>query len=309
MKVSKNKKVIQFLIVVTIIISGILNIILPIANGADGEEVSNDILIYQNNVEENTSTEENKVDDTNTTENPKTDDKKEDKSKKTTTKKKKLAKQKGYVRAVTTVVLRKKASTRSAWVATLKAGQKVYVQKTLKGWYKVKTLKGKVGYVKKKNIGTKTNKKYKLLATYTTYSVGSPANRNYNMKRAGKLINKAKLKKGKTFNWAKVVGACGGKQGYKVANCIIAGKVIPGYGGGVCQVATTLYGCSKKLKMKTIERHNHSAKVSYLNKDRYEAAISYGHKNLRFKNKTKKNIKFDVYVSNGRVIVAAYQIL
>lgn len=222
----------------------------------------------------------------------------------------KLATQRGYVKAVSTVTLRKKASNRGKWVATLKAGQKVYVLGTTKsGWYKIKTTKKKIGYVKKKYIGTKTNKKYKLLATYTTYSRRSPSGRNYNMKRAAKKIKKFTLKKGKTFNWFNVVGACGKKQGYKIANVIISGKTKPGYGGGVCQVATTMYGCSRKLKMKKIERHNHSAKVSYLNKDRYEAAVSYGHNNLRFKNTTKKNIVFDLYVSKGRVIVAAYQVL
>ena len=222
----------------------------------------------------------------------------------------KLATQKGYVKVVSTLTLRKKASTRGKWVATLKAGQQVYILGTTKsGWYKVKTTKKKVGYVKKKYIGTKTNKKYKLLTTYTTYSRYSPSGRNYNMKKAANKIKKITLKKDNTFNWFKVVGPCGKKQGYKIANVIIAGKTKPGYGGGVCQVATTMYGCSRKLKMKKIERHNHSAKVSYLNKDKYEAAVSYGHNNLRFKNTTKKNIVFDLYTSKGRVVVAAYQVL
>jgi len=307
-KMKVYRSVIKFFIVMSIICAGIANLVIPISNATEIEEndISNNIVVENNVTEENTVVTNEVTNETTKPENGKTDDKTNTNNNK---KKKKYATQKGYIRAVTTVILRKKASNSSAWVATLKAGQKVYVLGSTKGWYKVKTLKGKKGYVKKKNIGTKTNKKYKLLATYTTYSVGSPANRNFNMKKAAKLINKSKLKKGKTFNWAKVVGPCGGRQGYRIANCIIAGKVVPGYGGGVCQVATTMYGCSKKLKCKTIERHNHSNKVSYLNKDRYEAAISYGHKNLRFKNTTKKSIKFDVYVTKGRVIVAAYQIL
>ena len=73
------------------------------------------------------------------------------------------------------------------------------------------------------------------------------------MKKAANKIKKITLKKDNTFNWFKVVGPCGKKQGYKIANVIIAGKTKPGYGGGVCQVATTMYGCSRKLKMKKIE--------------------------------------------------------
>ena len=222
---------------------------------------------------------------------------------------KKLSPQKGYARVKSGLYLRKKASKKGKKILRLKPGQTVTILSSTKSWYKVKTSSNKVGYVQKKYIGTKTNKKYKLLTTYTTYSRNSPSGRNYNMKKAASKIKKITLKKGQTFNWFKVVGPCGKKQGYKVANVIVSGKVEKGYGGGVCQVATTLYGCSRKLNMKKIERHDHSSGVSYLNRDGYEAAVAYGYKNLRFKNTTNKNIVFDIYVDDGRVIVAAYHVL
>ena len=228
--------------------------------------------------------------------------------KKATSSKKSTSSQKGYIKVKSSVTLRKKASTKGARVATLKAGDVVTIKLTSGSWYKVTTSKNKTGYVQKKYVGTKSASKYKLLTTYTTYSKGSPSGRNYNMSKAGKKITKITLKKNQTFNWFKVVGPCGKKQGYKIANIIVSGKVKKGYGGGVCQVATTIHGCSKKLKMKTVERYKHSGRVSYLNKDGYEATVSYGCHNLRFKNTTNKDIVFDVYVSSGRVIVAAYQV-
>lgn len=302
------KKIVQVAIIMIILIAGIVNLYIPVAYADEKEAVNGVILITPINV-----TNGNMIDytnDTNTTDTNTTVPEETKKEETTTTKPVKLATQKGYVKVRSTVTLRKKASTSSKKVTTLKAGQQLYILATKKsGWYKVKTSKNKVGYIQKKYVGTKTNKKYKLLTTYTTYSNSSPANRNYNMNRAGKKLTKITLKAGKTFSWYKTVGPCGKAQGYRVASVIVKGKVVPGYGGGVCQVATTLYGCSKKLKMKTVERHSHSSKVYYINKDRYEAAVSYGSKNLRFKNTTKKDIIFDVYVSQGRVIVAAYQVL
>lgn len=220
-----------------------------------------------------------------------------------------LLPQKGYVKVKSSLSLRKTASSNAKSLLTLKPGDVVTILSSKKTWYKVKTSSGKTGYVLQKYIGTKTNKEYKLLTTYTTYSNSSPSGRNYNMNRASEKIEKITLKSGDTFNWFDVVGSCGKEQGYKVANVIIDGEVFPGYGGGVCQVATTLYGCTRKLKMETIERHDHSAGVSYLNGDGYEAAVAYGVKNFRFKNTTKKDIVFDFYVSRGRVIVAAYEVL
>lgn len=303
------KRIVQVIIIMMILIAGLVNLYMPISY-ADAEigELNGVILITPLNVTNN-----NIIDytnDTNTTDTNTTVTEDTTKEETTTTKPVKLATQKGYVKVRSTVTLRKKASTSSKKVTTLKAGQQLYILSTKKsGWYKVKTSKNKVGYIQKKYVGTKTNKKYKLLTTYTTYSNTSPANRNYNMNRAGQKLTKITLKAGETFSWFKSVGPCGKAQGYKVASVIVNGKFVPGYGGGVCQVATTLYGCSKKLKMKTVERHSHSSKVYYINKDGYESAVSYGSKNLRFKNTTKKNIIFDVYAANGRVIVAAYQVL
>lgn len=220
-----------------------------------------------------------------------------------------LLPQKGYVKVKSLLSLRKTASSNAKSILTLKPGDVVTILSSKKTWYEVKTSSGKVGYVLQKYIGTKSNKEYKLLKTYTTYSSSSPEGRNYNMNRASEKIEKITLKSGETFNWFDVVGSCGKEQGYKVANVIIDGEVFPGYGGGVCQVATTLYGCTRKLKMQTIERHDHSAGVSYLNRDGYEAAVAYGVKNFKFKNTTDKDIVFDFYVSRGRVIVAAFEVL
>ena len=104
------------------------------------------------------------------------------------------------------------------------------------------------------------------------------------------------------------MGSCGGQNGYKQATVIVNGIYKQDFGGGVCQVATTLYGVAKRLGSKSIYARPHSNHVSYLNGDGVEAAVSYGSKNFKFKNTTKDTIKLEMYSANGRVIAAAYKV-
>lgn len=290
----KKKNYIIITIVVIILIAISISIYIPVAYAETTMKYKAESNIRVSEVNENK--EELAPEKENKEENKKNENKE-------------LLPQKGYVKVKTSLLLRKTPSSDAKSIQTLRPGDIVTILSYKKTWYKVKSSSGKTGYVLQKYIGTKSNKEYKLLKTYTTYSNSSPEGRNYNMNRASEKIEKITLKSGETFNWFDVVGPCGKEQGYKVANVIIDGEVYPGYGGGVCQVATTLYGCTRKLKMKTIERHDHSAGVSYLNSDGYEAAVAYGVKNFKFKNTTDKDIVFDFYVSRGRVIVAAYEVL
>ncbi len=216
---------------------------------------------------------------------------------------------KGYIKAVFSANLRSGASDKSSVITSLKAGEIVTIISKENNWYRVKTSKGKQGYVREDLIVTKNPQKLELLATYTTYSKGSPANRNFNIARACGKITGTTLKPGQTFNWFNVVGSCGGQNGYKKATVIVNGKYIQDYGGGVCQVATTLCGVAKKgLKIKNIYCKPHTGHVSYLNGDGVEAAVSYGSKNFIFKNTTKNTIKLEMYSEGGRVIAVAYKV-
>ena len=229
-------------------------------------------------------------------------------SKKKITTKKLYSTRKGYVSVINGVYLRKTKNDNGKKIIQMKPGEKVTIQNKENGWYKIKTSSGKLGYVRTKYISTKDPKKAVLLTTYTTYSRNSPSGRNYNIARASNKISGKILKPGESFNWKYVVGRCDKSTGYRQATVIISGKYVQDYGGGVCQVATTLCGCVQSLGIKPTEKHKHSAGVSYLNGDGVEAAVSYGSKNFRFTNTTKKTIQLEFYTGGGRIIVAAYEI-
>ena len=215
---------------------------------------------------------------------------------------------KGFVAVTTTLSLRNSASSYSGIKETLDAGEIINILSEENNWYKVSTNAGNVGFVSKNYIRTSSSKKEELLVTYTTYSRGSPSNRNFNIARACGKITGKKLRPGEEFNWFNVVGSCGGQNGYKQATVIINGIYKQDFGGGVCQVATTLCGVAKRLGSTDIYARPHSNHVSYLNGDGVEAAVSYGSKNFKFRNTTGNTIKLEMYSANGRVIAAAYKV-
>ena len=156
----------------------------------------------------------------------------------------------------------------------------------------------------KKYSEPKTN--VALIAKVTLNSPKSGASRNYNLKKASSKVNGTILKPGETFNWFNIVGAANKANGYKKATVFLNGKSVPGYGGGVCQVSTTIYQASLKCGLKIVERHTHSLPVSYTTKGK-DATVSYGSKNLKIKNNKNYSIKLVTYSNGGETTCEIYR--
>ena len=71
---------------------------------------------------------------------------------------------------------------------------------------------------------------------------------------------------GETFSFCNTVGKATPEEGYKKADVFDKdGNVIKGYGGGNCQISSTLYNALLELpNIEIIERHKHSKKVYYV---------------------------------------------
>lgn len=167
-----------------------------------------------------------------------------------------------------------------------------------------RTINGKRVYSKKySNPKSNTG----LLAEVTLTSSSSGTNRNYNLSLASKKMNGTVLKPGETFNWFNVVGSASKAKGYKLAIIFENGKSVNGYGGGVCQVSTTLYQASLKAGLKIVERHTHSKPVSYTSSGK-DATVAYGSKNLRIKNNKEYSIKLVTTSNKGSTTCKIYRI-
>lgn len=90
---------------------------------------------------------------------------------------------------------------------------------------------------------------------------------------------------GQTFSFCEIVGKATPEKGYKKAKIFDAnGNLVDGYGGGNCQVSTTIYNAVKDLPgIEIIERHPHNNDVPYIGKG-LDSAVSYGSEDLKFKN-------------------------
>jgi vancomycin resistance protein YoaR len=123
-----------------------------------------------------------------------------------------------------------------------------------------------------------------LLAEYTTYygSHDSP-NRVHNIKVASGRINNHIMISGETFSLLDKLGEFNQKRGFKEAFVIYNGELAPQYGGGSCQIATTLYNAALMAGLNIVERHNHGIYFTIYPLGR-DASIYSGSSDLKIMN-------------------------
>lgn len=135
------------------------------------------------------------------------------------------------------------------------------------------------------------------MAVFSTVSTNN-ANGTYNMTRALQSFNQVVLQPGQTLSFFAVAGPCGKAQGYKEAG-VVGGT---GYGGGICQASTTLYGAAIRAGMTIVQRRNHSVPSTYVPIGQ-DAMVDYGSSDLKFRNDFNFPVKIVTYVS-GKTLYA-----
>ena len=137
-----------------------------------------------------------------------------------------------------------------------------------------------------------------ILAKFSTRYDSSNINRATNLDLAASTIDGTVLLPGERFSFNNIVGPTTASKGYKLAGAYSAGELVENYGGGICQVSSTIYDTALYANLKIVERHNHSSVVSYLDPG-LDATISYGSKDLKFENSRNYAIKINARATNG----------
>lgn len=124
-----------------------------------------------------------------------------------------------------------------------------------------------------------------LLASFATSLKDREEDVIFNIEKAAASISGYFLKKGEVFSFNAVVGRAEKEDGYRKTRILTNGRLVPGYGGGVCQVASTLYNALLRTEAEILERHPHSgyAPITAYVPPGLDAAVSYGSKDLRFR--------------------------
>jgi len=146
------------------------------------------------------------------------------------------------------------------------------------------------------------------IGTYSTSIEDKEENTIYNIKLASGVINGIAVKPQEIFSFNKYVGPAEKADGYKESTIIANGLFVNGYGGGVCQVSSTLYNALLLANLPIVERYNHSV---YGEATKYvplgqDAAIFYEFKDLRFKNNSDRMIVIFSKVFRDRLQVSIF---
>lgn len=125
----------------------------------------------------------------------------------------------------------------------------------------------------------------RLLSEYTTSFDSNLKERSLNIKLAAKAIDGLVLKPGEVFSFNKSVGPRTAEAGYQVAMIIEGDKFVPGLGGGVCQVSSTLYNAVQLASpdLSIVERSRHSLPITYVPLGQ-DATVAYPDLDFKFKN-------------------------
>ena len=143
------------------------------------------------------------------------------------------------------------------------------------------------------------------LATYTTSYASSNANRSTNIALAASKINGTVLMPGEEFSFNGTVGKRTAANGFKTATVYSNGQVTTDYGGGICQVSSTLYNSVLKANLEITNRVNHTFTVGYVPIG-LDATVSWGSPDFKFKNSRSYPIKIVATTSNKRLTISVY---
>ena len=138
----------------------------------------------------------------------------------------------------------------------------------------------------------------------TDFSASGEARKN-NIKLATQAINGIIINPGEEFSFNKTTGLRNAENGYSSAKIIVGGEYVEGFGGGVCQVSTTLYNAALLSGLKITEVHPHSLPSSYIEPG-FDAMVNMGSSDLKFLNNTENSYILTASANSGVCRVAIY---
>lgn len=131
----------------------------------------------------------------------------------------------------------------------------------------------------------------KKISTYTT-TFANYGPRGHNISLAAKKATGTILQPGDVFSYRNIVGPYTYANGYREAPIQQNGGEAYASGGGVCQLATTMFNAQLLAGLQTVYRTNHGAPVAYVSRG-MDATVYGDTVDYKFKN----NYKYPIYIS------------
>lgn len=141
-----------------------------------------------------------------------------------------------------------------------------------------------------------------LVGTGTSNFAGSPTNRRHNISVGAAKLNGVLIAPGEEFSLVKTLGDIDGSTGYLPELVIKGDKTIPEYGGGLCQIATTMFRVALDAGLPITERRSHSYRVVYYEPAGMDATIYSPRPDLKFINDTPAYLLLQTRIDGDELI-------
>lgn len=145
------------------------------------------------------------------------------------------------------------------------------------------------------------------IASYTTeFTTGvGTENRNHNINLVSQLLSNSIVKPGSSWSFNQTAGECNEEKGFLGAGAIIDGQYNDAVGGGICQVATTMFNAVYEAGYPVKTRHNHSLYISSYPAGR-DAAVSWPDLDLVWENDGASDVLVRLSCADGSVTATLY---
>ena len=150
---------------------------------------------------------------------------------------------------------------------------------------------------------------YKYLwGGFSTSLIGRSPAQMQNAGRAALDIDGIIIPPGGVFSFNKLVGGRDREKGYTRAPMIDGSGYLQDIpGGGICQLATTIYNAALYAGLEIVERHPHSRAVSYVPPGR-DATIATWRKDLKLRNPHRLPFVLRISMKDGRITAGFWSI-
>jgi len=140
-----------------------------------------------------------------------------------------------------------------------------------------------------------------IIGTGESNFTGSPTNRRHNIKTGTNAVNGLLIKPNEEFSLVKALGKIDKTTGYLPELVIKKNKTVPEYGGGLCQVGTTMFRTALASGLPITARTSHSYRVSYYEPAGTDATIYDPWPDLKFINDTEHYILIQTRIENDKL--------
>ncbi|SEK94838.1 Vancomycin resistance protein YoaR, contains peptidoglycan-binding and VanW domains [Pseudobutyrivibrio ruminis] len=145
-----------------------------------------------------------------------------------------------------------------------------------------------------------------LLGSYSTDYSSSSAARKNNVANGVGFINGTILYPGDEFSVLNTITPFSAENGYMLAGSYENGTTVETYGGGICQVSTTLYGAVREAELEVITRSCHSMIVTYVPPSQDAAIAESGGKDFQIRNNKNYPIYIEGYCDGSNAYFSIY---